>query len=50
MAYYLLRATPGMKVSEVMRAAGLNDAKNFTAIFKERFGVTPRQGAPKSGK
>lgn len=41
-AQRLLKQTPTMRVSEVMFAVGFNDAKHFSQIFKERFGVSPQ--------
>jgi DNA-binding response OmpR family regulator len=41
-AHHLLTHSLDMRVSEAMLAVGLNDAKNFALIFKERFSVSPR--------
>lgn len=37
----LLEESPQMRVTEVMYKVGFNDSKNFSAIFKEKFGITP---------
>lgn len=42
-SYQLLVTQSQMTVREVMSEVGFNDAKHFTAQFKERFGITPKQ-------
>jgi signal transduction histidine kinase/AraC-like DNA-binding protein/AmiR/NasT family two-component response regulator/streptogramin lyase len=42
-AYQLLMTQSQATVQDVIVQVGLNDVKTFTALFKQRFGVTPKQ-------
>jgi len=42
-AYQLLSSKPDLHYKDVVLQVGLNDAKNFALIFKERFDISPQQ-------
>lgn len=42
-AYYLLTTQPNMHLQDVLLEVGLKDLKNFTLIFKDKFGSPPQQ-------
>lgn len=42
LAYTLLTTQSDIRVAEAMHQVGFNDAKHFTHIFKEYFGITPQ--------
>jgi len=42
-AYQLLSSQPDMHFKDVVLEVGMNDTKNFSQIFKERFDITPQQ-------
>jgi len=42
-AYRLLNQQPNLRLQDLVLMVGLNDAKHFTAQFKERFGILPQQ-------
>jgi signal transduction histidine kinase/DNA-binding response OmpR family regulator/streptogramin lyase len=42
LAHEILKTRPGIRIADVVYEIGMTDAKNFTEIFKERFGVTPQ--------
>lgn len=42
-AYHLLTTLPQTKVTDIAHAVGLTDTKNFTALFKKHYQITPNQ-------
>lgn len=42
-AHKIICSNPSMRVPEIAQQVGLNDARNFSIIFKKRFGKTPQE-------
>jgi len=46
-AYELISQPNDLRISDVVQQLGLSDTKNFSKIFKDKYGVTPREVKPK---